>query len=162
MKSDSGRPSGVTPRFLHGCGDDDEEQIRMNETAPSNPSAALQKPALLQGRAARISYRPAENAAPTWLRSARTRREKRFLHRFWCDINSTRDNGCRGTFSHIWKQSEEAQRNSFLVLIRGALCPQRSAAILLNHAQREQKQHLQSCCQRRKEQKKNHTLKTLN
>lgn len=49
---------------------------------------------------------------------------------------------------------EEAQRNSFLVLIRGARCPQRSAAILLNHAQREQKQHLQSCCQRRKEQKK--------
>lgn len=53
--------------FSAWLGEDDEEQIRMNERLPTNLSAALQKPALLQGRATHISCGPAGNVAPPLL-----------------------------------------------------------------------------------------------
>lgn len=64
MKGGAFRRDASFPAWLR---DDDEEQIRMNETLPTNPSAALQKPALLQGRAAHFPYRPAGNVAPQLL-----------------------------------------------------------------------------------------------
>lgn len=110
--------------FSAWLGDDDEEQIRMNEKVPTNLPATLRKPALLQGRLTHISYIPAENVPHNSNLAVITMHSHTeidalalisasclVLHKLKRQSTGcTREDSCQGTFSHIWNQSRKYRR----------------------------------------------------